>query len=236
MRKLRGRTGQIGVCCGIALLVCGAEVVAQTHQVVRVTELNARNPNEVSIAINPLDLDTIIAVSRAADPDTGRSTNFEYVSNDGGATWRTHVVSSHEARTQGDDAIAIAADGTAHHSYISFSGLREKRPETPANGIFVTTSSDSGGSWSDPVTVLEHRNSITPFEDKPYLIVDRGRESRHRDTVYLAWTRFDVYGSRDPGDRSHIPCEFRMSAAMRSIVMALLKELCPRLELMVKSF
>ena len=204
MRELGGRMGQIGVSCGIGLLLCGAEVIAQTHQVLRVTELNARNPNEVSIAINPLDPDTIIAVSRAADPDTGRSTNFEYVSNDGGVTWRTHPVRNHEARTQGDDAIVIAADGTAHHSYISFNGLREKRPETPTNGIFVTTSSDSGVSWSDPVPVLEHRNSITPFEDKPYLVVDRGRESRYRDTVYLAWTRFDVYGSRDPGDRSHI--------------------------------
>ncbi len=120
--------GQIGVSFGVGLLLCGAEAIAQTHQVIRVTELNARNPNEVSIAINPLDPDTIIAVSRAADPETGRSTNFEYVSNDGGVAWRTHPVRNHEARTQGDDAIVIAADGTAHHSYISFSGLRENVP------------------------------------------------------------------------------------------------------------
>ena len=43
-----------------------------------------------------------------------------------------------------------------------------------------------------------------PFEDKPWTVVDRGIASPHRGSVYVAWTRFDVYGSDDPLHRSTI--------------------------------
>ena len=195
---------RMGRVCAVVLVLCGPEATAQTHRVARVTEAGAQNPNEVSIAISPADPDTIIAVSRARDPDTGRSTNFEYVSDDRGATWRTRAAKHPEGRTQGDDAVAVATDGTVHHSYISFSGLRQERPERPTNGIFVTTSRDGGRRWADPVVVVDHLNSTTPFEDKPYLTVDHSPGSPHRDRVHLAWTRFDVYGSDHPDDRSHI--------------------------------
>jgi len=195
-------TTRAGWIVGATLLVCGS-AAAQAHRVVRVTEAGARNPNEVSIAIDPTDPDRIIAVSRAAERN-GRSVNFEYVSGDGGATWRTRRSESPRGRTHGDDAIAMAADGRAHHSYISFEGLRQERPEAPSNGIFVTTTRNGGRSWSAPVAVLDHTNAITPFEDKPYLVVDQVAGSPHRNAVYIAWTRFDVYGSAHPDDRSHI--------------------------------
>ena len=43
-----------------------------------------------------------------------------------------------------------------------------------------------------------------PFEDKPWTTVDRAADSPHRGNVYVAWTRFDVYGSDDPSHHSTI--------------------------------
>jgi hypothetical protein len=54
------------------------------------------------------------------------------------------------------------------------------------------------------VPVVDHINTAIPFEDKPWLGVDDGQESPHRGNVYVAWTRFDVYGSADPAHTSHI--------------------------------
>jgi hypothetical protein len=42
------------------------------------------------------------------------------------------------------------------------------------------------------------------MEDKPYPAVDNGSDSPHRGNVYVAWTRFDRYGSDDPLDNSQI--------------------------------
>jgi hypothetical protein len=54
------------------------------------------------------------------------------------------------------------------------------------------------------VPVVDHVNSVIPFEDKPWVGIDRGPGSPHRGNVYVAWTRFDVYGSKNPAHRSHI--------------------------------
>ena len=35
---------------------------------------------------------------------------------------------------------------------------------------------------------------VVPFEDKPWLGVDRSPSSPHRGNVYVAWTRFDLFG------------------------------------------
>ena len=116
----------------------------------RVTDPAVSNANEVSIAINPTDPRNLIVVSRArSSANGGRSTSFDYVSEDEGITWRTRRVVNPVRRTQGDDSVAFSADGVAHHAFIAFRGLRDVRPEAPANGIFVTSSSDRGASWTD---------------------------------------------------------------------------------------
>jgi hypothetical protein len=187
------------------LVSISSTVFTQSHRVVRVTDPAVSNANEVSIAINPTDPRNLIVVSRArSSANGGRSTSFDYVSEDEGLTWRTRRVINPSRRTQGDDSVAFSADGVVHHAFIAFRGLRDVRPEAPANGIFVTSSSDRGASWTDSVAVVDHRNTVMPFEDKPYVVVDRIKNSRHQGNVYIAWTRFDVYGSHDPGDQSHI--------------------------------
>jgi len=172
--------------------------------IVEVTPKDARRPGEVSVAINPTSPEHIIAVLlQGGAPGQPRVQSYSYTSTDGGLTWTAVLTANPDGRTQGDDAVTFGRDGTAYHSYISFDGIRVERPERAWSGIFVTSSRD-GVVWNAPVPVVDHINTAIPFEDKPWVGVDRSATSPHRGTVYVAWTRFDVYGSDNPAHRSHI--------------------------------
>jgi hypothetical protein len=173
-------------------------------RVVDVSAADARRPAEVSVAINPTNTDHVIAVLlQGGAPGEPRVSNHAYTSLDGGLTWKRGAASNPDGRVQGDDAIVFGRDGTAYHSYIAFDGIRVERPERAWSGIFVRSTKD-GFTWQSPVAVVDHINTAIPFEDKPWIGVDRSAASPHRGNVYVAWTRFDVYGSDDPAHRSHI--------------------------------
>jgi len=188
----------------IALLVLVAGQ-GSDHFVARVSDDAAIRPAEASIAINPANRDHIVAVSlQAMKPGSPvRLSNFSYTSIDGGRTWRTVAAANTHHRVHGDDAVTIGRDGTVYHSYIAFDGIRVPRPDRASSGIFIRTSRD-GISWNEPVAVIDHLNTAMPFEDKPWIGVDDADDSPHRGNVYVAWTRFDVYGSADPAHKSHI--------------------------------
>jgi hypothetical protein len=175
-----------------------------SHRIVRVSDPSVSRPNEVAVAINPRDPNNVVVVAGARGGKGGPSSiNVSFTTVNGGLTWRT-TQAPNAGRTQGDDAVVFDAEGTAWRSYIAFTGLRVPRPTSATSGIFVSASRDGGMSWQAPITVVDHLNTVTPFEDKPWLAVDREAGSPHRGTLYVAWTRFDVYGSKDPSDHSHI--------------------------------
>jgi BNR/Asp-box repeat len=179
--------------------------VAFAQQVVRVSDVNAINPAEVSIAINPKDPDNIVAASfQTGRPPRPSAGSYNYVSTDGGKSWKTVPVSDPKGLTQGDDAVYFGSDGTAYHAHLSFVGIRVPRPRRAESGILIEASKDGGLSWSDSVAAINHTNSVMPFEDKPGIVVDNAPGSPHKGNVYLAWTRFDVYGSSDPECHSQI--------------------------------
>jgi hypothetical protein len=171
--------------------------------VVRITGPDARGPAEVSVAINPTLPEHIVGVSHQAAKPGEPASSYCYVSADGGRSWKTVPGPNPDRRIQGDDAIAFGPDGTVYHSYISFQGIRTARPLRAVSGIFIRASR-TGQEWGHPVPVVDHINSVQPFEDKPFLAIDTSSESPHRGNLYVAWTRFDVYGSRDPTHKSHI--------------------------------
>ncbi|MSQ92994.1 MAG: exo-alpha-sialidase [Gemmataceae bacterium] len=178
---------------------------AAAHRLVLVTEPKVFHACEVTVAINPTKPDHIIGVSQQVP------TNVAYASTDGGKSWTSVRLANPDKRIQGDDAITFTADGLAVRTYISFSGIRIPRPTRAVNGIFVSTSRDGlfssargGIYWNDPVPVIDHINSVTPFEDKPWIRADTSKESPHKGNIYIAWTKFDVYGSKDPEHKSHI--------------------------------
>jgi hypothetical protein len=189
----------------LLLVLLPFSVFAQSHRIVRLSEKDAVNPGEPSIAINPKNPDNIIGVSfQYGKPGQARVSNVRYVTHDGGKTWTTTPASNERNLPQGDDSIAFSSEGVAYHCYMSFDGIRVKRPPRAFSGIWVSASRDGGNGWTAPVPVIDHVNSVTPFEDKPYIVTDNVFGSPYKNNVYLAWTRFDVYGSKDPLHRSHI--------------------------------
>lgn len=203
----RARVACSLLCLPLALTPLIGQAPTDARAAIRVFDLtppDACRPAEVSVAINPINPDHVLAaLLQSGRPGEPRVTNHEHVSFDGGRTWTGSLVPSPDGRSNGDDAVVFGADGTAFHSYISFDGIRVARPDRAWSGIFVRSTRD-GMAWSAPVPVVDHVNTAIPFEDKPWVGVDRSSSSPHRGNVYVAWTRFDVYGSKDPAHRSRI--------------------------------
>lgn len=148
---------------------------------------------EPQIAVNPLDQDNLVyavmtvgttyACQKEARPQcAGGPRGFfttpgfmhisVYASFDGGVTWETSEApatpSGHDELVQrGDAAIAAGPDGTFYlgWSAVKF-GLAPETNYIAAGGIAVSTSTDGGRTWSDPVL------TGTPF-DRPFLTVDQ---------------------------------------------------------------
>jgi hypothetical protein len=194
--------------CGIALCL-GEPNVAQEKpalsgpRVTRVSEAEAKGAVEVSVAINPTNRDHLIAASIATMKNRPGITNYAYVSTDAGRSWKTVPRANPQKRQQGDDALTFTADGLAIHTYIAFVGIRTARPKRASSGIITSTSRD-GLTWAEPVPVVDHINSVEPHEDKPWLKADISSTSPHKGNLYVAWTKFDVYGSKNPEHKSHV--------------------------------
>ena len=70
-------------------MLCLASNIVLAQQVVRVTEAEAINPAEVTIAINPKNPDNIVAASfQTGRPPRPRASSYYYLSMDGGKTWK----------------------------------------------------------------------------------------------------------------------------------------------------
>jgi hypothetical protein len=172
-------------------------------RVVRVSPDEAKGAVEVSVAINPTDPDHMIAASIARMKQHPDITNFAYVTTDAGRSWKTVPRENPHKVQQGDDAVTFLPDGLAVHGFISFTGIRQPRPKRAHSGIVTSTSRD-GITWNAQVPVVELFNSVEPHEDKAWLKADWSTDSPHRGNLYVAWTKFDVYGSSNPEHKSRI--------------------------------
>lgn len=86
--------------------------------------------------------------------------------------------------SDGDPNIAFSANGTAY--YASLAGVRGTNiPDL----ITVSSSSDGGKTWSDPVLATDKTNPVD-FNDKETVWVDRSASSRFAGNIYVSWTLF----------------------------------------------
>lgn len=174
------------------------------HRVVQISPTDAQSAVEVSIAINPTDTSNIIAGAIMRGYPKSQEPNYTFQTTDGGVHWTTVPSINPDRRTQGDDVVVFSGDGVAVHGYICFVGLWEQRPQRTSNGIFTSRTADKGVTWEAPVAVIDHINSKTPMEDKPWFVFDRNPDSPYFNSLYCSWTRFDVYGSDDEQDTTQI--------------------------------
>lgn len=172
-------------------------------KVVRVTPPEITGAVEVSVGINPTNPDHLIAASIGRVREHPLVTDYAYVSNDVGKSWKLVPRDNPHNVTQGDDVITFAPDGTAIHTFISFAGIRQARPRRAHSGI-VTSSTKDGIKWNNQVPVIELFNAVEPHDDKPWLKADMSKESKGYGNLYVAWTRFDVYGSANPDHKTNV--------------------------------
>ncbi|MBI3409581.1 MAG: exo-alpha-sialidase [Planctomycetes bacterium] len=172
-------------------------------RVVTVTPPDAMGAVEVSVAINPTNPDHMIAVSIARMKEHKDISDFAYVTNDAGRTWKTVPRDNPHKVQQGDDVVTFTPDGLAIHTFISFAGILKERPKKAHSGIVTSTSKD-GITWNAQVPVVELFNAVEPHEDKAWVKADMSKDSPHRGNLYVAWTKFDVYGSAKPEHKSNI--------------------------------
>src|SRR5262245_43407502 len=208
--KLGGLLALLTVSLGLLTSAPGAsqgrdegKKAGPAHRVVRVSPPEAKGAVEVSVAINPTNPDHLVAVSIARMKDHPGISDFAYVTTDAGRTWKTVPRVNPHKTQQGDDVITFTPDGLAIHAFISFAGIRQARPRRAHTGI-VTSSSRDGLKWSEQAAVIELFNSAEPYEDKPWIKADMSKDSPHKGNLYVAWTKFDVYGSKKPEHKSNI--------------------------------
>ncbi len=142
-------------------------------------------PEEMAITINPANPANLVAAANLRNL---------YYSFDGGQTWTEKQMGSRFG-VWGDPSLAADSLGTIYYAHLS----------NPQDGhwldrIVVQVSLDGGKSWNAGVGVGLNGSKQ---QDKEWLAVDL-TNSPYKNTVYMAWTEFDVYGSSNPGDSTRI--------------------------------
>ena len=157
---------------------------------VRVSNASARQPEEVTIAVNPMNPLNLVA---------GSNLKYVYTTTDGGMSWKQDSLVSPYG-VWGDPCVIFDHLGSAYYSHLS------NEPQTPLQPvgflarIVVQKSTDAGSTWSPGEgigydTIHQH--------DKEWLAADL-TNSPYQGNLYVAWTEFDTYGSDSTADSSRI--------------------------------
>ena len=170
--------------CALLLLAFAAVSRAQPPNV-RVSAPTITDPEEVTIAINP------VAPNRLA---AGSNLRYFYRSSDYGRTW---IQSQLPEGTWGDPCVIYDEYGLLLYAHLA------NRPTGVyfIDRLVVHRSATNGVRWIDSAEV--GYNPPERGQDKEWLAVDR-TQSAYRNYIYMAWTEFDVYGSTSPLDSSRI--------------------------------
>ncbi|MBS1903954.1 MAG: hypothetical protein JSS75_09640 [Bacteroidetes bacterium] len=110
-----------------------------------------------------------------------------YYSVDTGHTWRTTFLPTQfGTQALGDPILAYHIDGTLYYAYMRAEvGLQH-------DNIMVAISTD-GFTWRNGTPVIPV-DSLSGYEDKEFICVDRSVYSSHAGRVYVVWTHYDTSG------------------------------------------
>ncbi|HRE39736.1 MAG TPA: sialidase family protein [Ignavibacteria bacterium] len=139
-------------------------------------------PEEPCITINPLNPLNIVA---------GANIDWYYVTTDGGESWIESRLPG--PVVYGDPVVYFDALGNLYYTHLG-----------PFNntGIYIAKSTNGGLDWSNSQRIFGNGTS-EPFQDKEWITSDR-TNSKFKNNLYVSWTQFDKYGSKNPMDSSII--------------------------------
>ena len=170
----------------LILLILSSTLLAQFPNI-RVSQPSSTDPNETSIAINPLDTLNLVA---------GANIRYYYYSTNGGYNWTQGNLTS-PLGVWGDPCVVFDLNGHCYFGHLS----------NPSSGgywidrIVVQKSTNKDVTWSSGVGI--GYNPPSRNQDKEWLTVD-WTNSPYRNNIYVAWTEFDSYGSSNPQDSTRI--------------------------------
>ena len=177
------------------------------------TDLQGRGQaqNETSIAINPLQRNSVVASFN--DYRRGDGNCYSSYSSDGGRSWSdstppmgfTRGAPYGAAREywQGGGDTSVAWD-TKGNSYLACQMFQRGAGTTPSpdlsSAFFVFRSTANGGaSWNFPARPVvqspDTSGGDAAFLDKDLMTVDDHVGSPFQDRVYVTWTTFDTDGT-----------------------------------------
>lgn len=142
---------------------------------------NQYDPEEVSICIDPLNTNHLVA---------GANLDSYYYSTNSGSNWTRGTLSSSYG-VWGDPVIACDVNGNFYFLHLS----------NPSSGnwidrIVCQKSTNNGFTWNDGSFMGLNG---TKAQDKHWPAIDRSNNN-----IYVTWTEFDEYGTSSPTDSSRI--------------------------------
>ncbi|HHH53030.1 MAG TPA: exo-alpha-sialidase, partial [Bacteroidetes bacterium] len=140
---------------------------------------NNGTPNEPSIIINYKNPAQVLAASNI---------NNYYVSTDTGKIWVEDKLSS-QYGVWGDPALTVDTNGYFYFFHLSTA-------EHWIDRIVSQRSEDGGLSWTQDTYMGYFKDKD---QDKEWPVVDPATNN-----IYVTWTQFDSYGSKDSNDSTHI--------------------------------
>jgi hypothetical protein len=150
---------------------------------------NAGTEGEPALAVNPRDPRNLVAVWQQDrfTIDGGALSDVVGVTKDGGRTWKQVLVPGISRCTGGADErasdpwLSFGPDGRLYLSVLTFTEHPELAGKAGPTALRVSTSTDGGLTWSQPVVV----GDAGIYEDRPSVTADPGRPG----TAYLTWVR-----------------------------------------------
>ncbi len=175
------KTGYAPWALALGIVLAHVQAAGQFPNI-RVSSPFSSDPEEVTIAVNPADPTNLAA---------GANLRYAYWSTDGGQSW---TQSQLPVGTWGDPCVTFDKSGNLYYGHL-YNG-----PGGWISRLIVHRSTDGGMSWKDSVVV---GYNPPKNQDKEWLAADLTM-SRYRNSVYMAWTEFDAYGSTLATDSSRI--------------------------------
>ncbi len=172
----------------IALILCVPVLRAQPVNI-RISEPSLRDPEEVSIALNPKNLNQLAV---------GANISYLFTSSNAGATWdMTHI--DQPLGVWGDPCLMFDDSGILYYEHLSGHGWPPVDTQFLWR-IVVQRSSNAGRTFDNGAEI-----GFDPptQQDKAWLALDRS-QTASKGMLYTSWTEFDKYASTLPLDSSRM--------------------------------
>lgn len=143
-------------------------------------------PCEPSIAINLKNTKNIVAAVIL---------DRIIYTEDGGTTWQEKTVTSPYG-VYGDPALISDTKGNIHFFHLADPSGEGRSNDAWLDRIVVNKSKDGGVTWNEGVSI---GNNPPKDQDKQWPAINF-----KNDNLYVTWTQFDKYGSKDPACQSNI--------------------------------